>query len=121
LGNFLDELSGDPIVLYECLKVSRCLLLEPAFSVFELKWANTLYGLSLPLIEASMDQKNKDIYLREALERTNQSHLCAEEIVRSDEQPKKRKPEKKEEKEEKEEKDPEQMANEIWFALTQKG
>lgn len=124
LGNFLDELSFDPIVLYECLKVSRSLLLEPAFTVFELKWANTLYGLSLPQMEASLDPRNKDMYLKKALERTNQSHFKAEEIVQSDQVPsKKRKPEVKGVKEVKEEKvlkediNPAQMAEEVWLSI----
>jgi hypothetical protein len=122
LGNFLDELSFDPIVLYECLKVSRSLLLEPAFTVFELKWANTLYGLGLPQIEATMDPTNKEKYLRGALERTNQSHFKAEEIVQSDELVpqvalKKRKSESKEQKEEFVT-EPSQLANETWLSLT---
>ncbi len=46
LGEFVDMLSAQPVLLLECMNAARVLMMEPAFTALELKWACCLYGLS---------------------------------------------------------------------------
>jgi hypothetical protein len=110
LGQFLDELTTQPVVLYECLCVSEHLQMEPAFSVFQLKWLQTLFGLSSNFIDLTWPKMNHPInnsdihshmhankyynqenvqidntlirtYLIDALNRTNKKYYCPRTIT----------------------------------------
>jgi hypothetical protein len=85
LGEFVDMLSDQPILLLECMNAARVLMMEPAFTAFELKWACCLYGLSPEFMDLtwptnadgiSTDRRAIDKLVTDALRLSDVSKFC---------------------------------------------